>query len=83
MIETGTRVALNFDVVDTENNPVKANEVGMVIGHMADLEVVELDHLRNYLGDPRVVIWAARAFRSVVVAHPGKPRRTKPRRQET
>ena len=79
MPEVGTRVALNFEVHDLDDAPVPKDAVGRVIGHMGDLEVVDLDHGVDYVGQRRVVIWAARAFRPVQVSHPGKARRSRPR----
>lgn len=81
-MNVGDRVALNFTLLDTEGRPARVNDVGMVIGHMGELPLVELDHGESSVGGRRVVVWEQRAFRLVRVAHPGKPRRSRPRKGE-
>lgn len=81
MLQVGDRVALNRTVLTTDNQPARENEVGIVIGHRGQTPIVSLDH-RGSDEKLRVVEWEASAFRKVVVAHPGEPRRSKPRRQQ-
>lgn len=79
-MEVGERVAFNRDTVDTENDPVSANEVGMVLAHVGQLELVEMDHGMASNGQPRVVVCEASYLRRVWVSRPGAPRRSRPRR---
>lgn len=80
MLDCGQRVAINFDLQDTEGGTVRKDEVGMVVGHLGDHPVVSLDHSTNSQGGMRIVVWTANAFRLASVARPGQPRRTRPRR---
>lgn len=82
MANVGERVALNREMLDTEGGVAHANEVGLVFGHMGNRPLVELDHGETYLGDKRVVLCDPGDIRVVRVAHPGKARRSKPRRSD-
>lgn len=81
MFEVADRVALNEAAEDTEGGAVQANEVGMVFGHLGQLNLVELDHGETYVGGKRVVVCQDRQIRRVRVAHPGKKGRSRPRRE--
>lgn len=82
MMVMGDRVALNKATLDSENKPVYANEVGIVVGHVRDLTIVSLDHGQNSKGGRRIATVPDGMIRLVRVAHPGKARRTRPRRYD-
>lgn len=81
MPEVGIRVALNRSTLDDRDRVAQKDAVGYVVGHIYDADIVALDH-RSADGRRRIVIVEPGAARPVVVAHPGKSRRTKPRRQD-
>jgi len=79
----GDRVALNRSTLDTNNEHVYANEVGIVIGHVRDMAIVSLDHrLKTTTAKHRLVSVPESMIRLVRVSHPGKARRSRPRRKE-
>lgn len=75
-------MALNKATLDTENQHVYANEVGIVVGHVRDRVLVSLDHGRSSRDTNRIVSVPQSLIRQVRVAHPGKARRSKPRRND-
>jgi hypothetical protein len=84
-VEPGERVAFNTSWQDTEGQPIAANEVGHVAGHMGpgvhgEFEVVVLDHGMASNEGPRTALVPKRYLREVRVARPGTARRSRPRR---
>lgn len=62
-MECGDRVVVRIDIIGTDNETVRAGEVGMVVGHRGMIPVVSLDRPADG-GRRRYVMWPVQAFQT-------------------